>query len=160
MKVRFNYHTDYNCHGWWSENGITYLLTTRSSSQQSVRPQRHCFAFRDLSASSQQSSSLTGEDSNGQEDSSGYNNNHNNRGGGGDGEGSLLVFSSFADSCRRNVVLGQEGDFAFNVTKMGTLPTFNSTLLTLLPSWTKRCCTIYAAVFKSQRPIRHPKMRD
>lgn len=36
----------------------------------------------------------------------------------------LLEFSSFADSCRRNADIGREGDFAFNLTRIGMLPYF------------------------------------
>lgn len=33
--------------------------------------------------------------------------------------GKILEISTFADSCRRNVVVGRQGDFAFNATKIG-----------------------------------------
>ncbi|CAL8089252.1 unnamed protein product [Orchesella dallaii] len=44
--------TEYNCHGWWEEHGITYVVTTLSSTSTKLRPKRHCFVLRDSSISS------------------------------------------------------------------------------------------------------------
>lgn len=141
MPFYFICSSDYNCHGWWSDGkkGITYVVTTRSSSHQSHRPQRHCFAFRDLSwrwsphnAEKQRvrshpsrhdfSTNGDDDDGDGMEDGDNFGgqldptNGRNNN----NGKVQLLEFSSFSDSCQRNVDLGREGDFAFNLTKIGT----------------------------------------
>lgn len=103
------------------------MVTTRSSPIQSYRPQRHCFAFRDLDWTWRKQRLRSPEDfsdddkldvdADGQLDpniSGGANNRNNNN-----GKAQTLEFSSFADSCRRNVALGREGDFAFNLTRIG-----------------------------------------
>ncbi|ODM93629.1 hypothetical protein Ocin01_13054 [Orchesella cincta] len=43
--------TEYNCHGWWEEDGITYVVTTLYSTSTKLRPKRHCFVLRDSSLS-------------------------------------------------------------------------------------------------------------
>lgn len=47
--------------------------------------------------------------------------NNNNHG----AVGKILEISAFADSCRRNVVIGREGVIAFNTTKIGKRFSYN-----------------------------------
>lgn len=164
-------HTDYNCHGWWEEEGITYMVATLSSSSTKLRPKRHCFVLRDPSffstddspqwmrlKQSQEGQMSLFRHSNSDDDHDGaitgqqrlyggrsfgnsrqmfedtptaaasqqassslaaplfFNGNNNNNH---VAVGKILEISSFADSCRRNVVVGRQGDFAFNATKIG-----------------------------------------
>lgn len=134
------FRAEYACHGWWwEENGYSYLIATPLS-RASTGARRYCFVFRETLEPQQdklrgnglrksgkvRSSSLLGFPSG----SSG-----GSRSSSDDSSSSSLVdvnpeysepefkrilhFSSIADSCRRNVAPGIEGNLAFNVTSHG-----------------------------------------
>ncbi len=85
------FRAEYACHGWWwEENGYSYLIATPLS-RASTGARRYCFVFRETLEPQQDKL----------------------RGNG------LRNFSSIADSCRRNVAPGIEGNLAFNVTSHG-----------------------------------------
>lgn len=126
------FRAEYSCHGWWEEMGVSYLITTPLS-RASTGARRYCFVFRETLEPQQdnlrqqqrlkksnvvKSSSLLGYPSGSADDSSSssldvnpeYSEPEFKR---------ILHFSSIADSCRRNVAPGIQGDLAFNVTSHG-----------------------------------------
>ncbi|CAG7824586.1 unnamed protein product [Allacma fusca] len=111
---------EYSCHGWWEEMGVSYLITSPLSGSR-----RFCFIFRENPQSKElgqsekyrQSPNHFFEDatfSSESPESSDF--------------GRVIMFSSMADSCHRNLRLGVEGSFAFNVTSQGRCNGVNSAI--------------------------------
>lgn len=128
MCIFYCLNSEFSCHGWWEEKGISYLITTplsRSSSGAS----RYCFIFREIPSLSSLESKSRGVGGGVGKPvqqklklSRGYLDEEEEVDVSEDDDtdlGRVLQFSSIADSCRRGVAPGVEGFLAFNISSNG-----------------------------------------
>jgi len=97
---------EYSCHGWWEDEGVSYLVTSPVSRATS-RVTRYCFIFKE--EPSVQSPVLTTTSfslaSHSSEPQLSFQ--------------KVILISTSEESCRRDIAPGIEGRIAFNVTGRG-----------------------------------------